>query len=56
MFRSKRRWPSRPSLRQFAKSKYATLFERIETSKELPADDEKALSAAIEDFKKTGTF
>jgi F-type H+-transporting ATPase subunit alpha len=44
------------ALRAFAKSKYASLFEKIETTKELTADDEKALAAAIADFKKTGTF
>jgi F-type H+-transporting ATPase subunit alpha len=44
------------ALRQFVKSKYAELFNRIETTKDLVADDEKALAAAIQDFKKTGTF
>ena len=44
------------SLRAFAKNKYGALFERIEATKDLTADDEKALAAAIEDFKKTGTF
>jgi F-type H+-transporting ATPase subunit alpha len=44
------------SLRQFMKSKYASIMDRIETTKDMSADDEKALSAAIEDFKKTGTF
>jgi hypothetical protein len=29
---------------------------RIEDTKDLNADDEKALAAAIEDFKKTGTY
>jgi len=29
---------------------------RIEDTKDLTADDEKALAAAIEDFKKTGTY
>jgi hypothetical protein len=32
------------------------VYERIETTKEMTADDEKALAAAIADFKKTGTF
>ena len=43
-------------LRQFVKSKYADLWNRIEDTKDLTGDDEKALSSAIEDFKKTGTF
>jgi len=44
------------ALRAFVKSKYAAGYERIETTKEMTADDEKALAAAIADFKKTGTF
>jgi len=43
-------------LRQFVKSKYAELWNRMENTKELTADDEKALGSAIEDFKKTGTY
>ena len=35
------------------KSKYAAIIDKIETTKEMSADDEKALAAAIEDFKKT---
>ena len=44
------------SLRQFVKSKYGELFNRIETTMDMNADDEKALASAIEDFKKSGTF
>src|SRR6188508_3372793 len=44
------------TLRGFVRSKYAKVHEHIETSKEMSEDDEKALAAAIEDFKKTGTF
>jgi len=44
------------ALRSFMRSKYAELHGRIEQTKDLTADDEKALAAAIEDFKKTGTF
>jgi F-type H+-transporting ATPase subunit alpha len=44
------------ALRAYAKSKYAALMENIEKSKDLSADDEKALSAAIEDFKKNGAY
>ena len=38
------------------KSKYAELVDRIESTKDLTSDDEKALHAAIEDFKKNGTY
>jgi len=44
------------ALRQFMKGKYAAIVDRIETTKEMSADDEKALAAAIEDFRKTGTY
>jgi len=44
------------AVRQFVKTKYSALFEKIETNKDMTADDEKALAAAIEDFKKTGTY
>jgi len=44
------------ALRQFMKSKYAKITDKIETTKEMSADDEKALASAIEDFKKTGTY
>src|SRR6202790_4353646 len=44
------------ALRTFIKSKYAALIERIESSKDMDAEAEKAWSAAIEDFKKNGTF
>jgi F-type H+-transporting ATPase subunit alpha len=44
------------ALRQFVKSKYAQLFNRIEDTKDHTGDDEKALAAAIEDFRKTGTY
>jgi F-type H+-transporting ATPase subunit alpha len=38
------------------KSKYASIMDKIESTKDMSADEEKALAAAIEDFKKTGTF
>ena len=38
------------------KAKYKELFDRIEATKDLNADDEKALVAAIEDFKKDGAY
>jgi F-type H+-transporting ATPase subunit alpha len=44
------------SLRQFMKGKYAAIMDKIESAKDMSADDEKALAAAIEDFKKTGSF
>jgi F-type H+-transporting ATPase subunit alpha len=44
------------ALRQHVKSKFKDLFDRIETTKDLSADDEKALAAAIEDFKKNGAY
>ena len=44
------------ALRAFAKSKYASLYDKIETTKEMSADDEKALAAAIEEFKKSGAY
>ena len=44
------------ALRQFMKGKYAAVVDKIATTLDLTADDEKALAAAIEDFKKTGTY
>ena len=44
------------ALRQHVKSKFKDLFDRIETKQDLSADDEKALSAAIEDFTKNGAY
>jgi F-type H+-transporting ATPase subunit alpha len=44
------------ALRQHVKSRFKELFDRIETTKDLNADDEKALVAAIEDFKKNGAY
>ena len=44
------------SLRDFIKSKYADLINRIEDKKDISADDEKALKAAIDDWKKNGSF
>jgi F-type H+-transporting ATPase subunit alpha len=44
------------ALRAHVKSKYKDLFDRIETTKDMNADDEKALVAAIEDFKKNGAY
>ena len=44
------------SLRTFMKSKYAALMDKLEASKEMDGDAEKAFSSAIEDFKKNGSF
>src|SRR5512138_841543 len=44
------------ALRAYLKSKYAPLVESIERQKDLSADDEKALAAAIDDFKKNGAY
>ena len=43
-------------LRNFLKSKYAVIVDKLTKTNELTGDDEKALSAAIEDFRKTGTY
>src|SRR5467141_2123190 len=43
-------------LRQFVKSKYGALIDKLEQTKDMDAEGEKAWSAAIEDFKKNGTF
>src|SRR5438309_7217357 len=44
------------SMREFVTGKYAALVKTMEDKKDLSADDEKALKAAIEDWKKTGSF
>jgi F-type H+/Na+-transporting ATPase subunit alpha len=44
------------AMRQFVKAKYKDLFDRIESSKDLSGDDEKALVAALEDFQKNGAY
>jgi len=44
------------ALRAFLKSKYAALMANIEKVKDLSTDDEKALAAAVEDFKKNGAY
>ena len=44
------------ALRQYLHGKFKGLVDRIETTKDLNADDEKALAEAIEDFKKNGAY
>ncbi len=44
------------SMRDHMKTKYAALANKMEETKDLSADDEKALKAAIDDWKKNGSF
>jgi F-type H+-transporting ATPase subunit alpha len=44
------------SMRDYLKDKYAALVKAMEDRKDLSADEEKALKAAIEDWKKSGSF
>ena len=44
------------SMRDYLKSKYASIVKNMEDKKDLSADEEKALKAAIEDWKKNSTF
>ncbi len=44
------------SMRDYIKATYADLVERMEQKKDLSAEDEKALHAAIKDWKKNGSF
>ncbi|MFN9122361.1 MAG: F0F1 ATP synthase subunit alpha, partial [bacterium] len=44
------------ALRDFVKTKYAALAESIASSEDLSKDDEAKLTAAIQDFKKTGSY
>jgi F-type H+-transporting ATPase subunit alpha len=44
------------ALRAYVKSKYAKIYDKIESDKDLDAEGEKGLAAAIEDFKKNGTW
>jgi F-type H+-transporting ATPase subunit alpha len=44
------------SMRDYLKTKYASLVKTMEEKKDLSGDDEKALKAAIEDWKKNGAF
>jgi len=44
------------SMRDYVKEKYAALIGRMEEKKDLSGDDEKQLKAAIEDWKKNGTY
>jgi F-type H+-transporting ATPase subunit alpha len=44
------------SMRDYVKSKYAKLVDEIESTKDLSADNEKALNAAMQDWKKNGSY
>ncbi|HEX6155954.1 MAG TPA: F0F1 ATP synthase subunit alpha, partial [Burkholderiales bacterium] len=44
------------SMRDYMKTKYAALVKTMDDKKDLSADDEKALKAAIADWKKNGSF
>jgi F-type H+-transporting ATPase subunit alpha len=44
------------SMRDYLKGKYADLVARMEDKKDLAGDDEKALTGAIEDWKKNGSY
>jgi len=44
------------SLRDYMKSKYAELANRIESTKDLPKEDEAKLLEAVKDWKKNGTY
>jgi F-type H+-transporting ATPase subunit alpha len=44
------------SMRDHIKTKYAVLVKNMEDKKDLSADEEKALKAAIEDWRKSGSF
>ena len=44
------------ALRDFVKSKYAALIDAIDKANNLSEADEKALHAAVADFKKSGVY
>jgi F-type H+-transporting ATPase subunit alpha len=44
------------AMRDFLKAKHAVLVDRIESTKDMSKDDEAALTAAIAEFKKTGSY
>ncbi len=44
------------AMRQYLHAKYKDLVTRIDSTKDLNADDEKALQAAMEDFQKNGAY
>ena len=52
----KRALAAEKSLRDYVKAQRADLVERVEDKKDLSAEDEAALKAVVEDWKKNGSF
>jgi F-type H+-transporting ATPase subunit alpha len=48
--------PFEKALKESLKSKHGDLIQRIEDKKELSKEDDEALAAAIEEFKKHGAY
>jgi F-type H+-transporting ATPase subunit alpha len=44
------------AMRHFIQSKYGALVDKIESTKEMTKDDEAALTEAVKDFKKNGSY
>jgi len=44
------------AMRNFIQSKYGALVDKIESSKDMSKDDEAALTEAVKDFKKNGSY
>ncbi len=44
------------ALKSYVRGQHSAILDKIEKSKELDADNEKALHAAIQEFKKNGTY
>jgi F-type H+-transporting ATPase subunit alpha len=44
------------NLREFLQTKHTALVERIESTKDMSKDDEKAMTDAIKDFKKSAGY
>ena len=44
------------AMRNFIQSKYGALVEKIESTKDMTKDDEAALTEAVKDFKKNGSY
>jgi F-type H+-transporting ATPase subunit alpha len=44
------------ALRDYLKTKHSALIDRIESSKDMPKEDEEALHAAIREFKKSAAY
>jgi F-type H+-transporting ATPase subunit alpha len=44
------------SMRDYVKTNFADLANRMEEKKDLSADDEKLLKSAIEEWKKKGSY